>query len=87
MKIRAKATSWTVAAAAAALFVAGCAQDAADSGGGETAEVQCFGVNACAGHSACATADSACAGQNACKGQGWVSMPADSCDAMGGTVG
>ena len=80
MKIRARATGWTVAAAAAALFVAGCAQDAAQGGGEETAEVQCFGVNACAGHSACA-------GQNACKGQGWVAMPADSCDAMGGTVG
>jgi hypothetical protein len=56
------------------------AQDTAQSGGGETAEVQCFGVNACAGHSACAR-------RNACKGQGWLSMPADSCDAMGGTVG
>ncbi len=67
MKIRAKATGWTVAAAAA-LFVAGCAQDVADSGGKETAEVQCFGVNAC-------------------KGQGWISMPTDTCNAMGGTVG
>lgn len=46
MKIRAKATGWTVAAAAAALFVAGCAHD---MGGGGTAEVQCIGVNACKG--------------------------------------
>ncbi len=86
MKIRAKATGWTVVAAAAALFVAGCTAPGG-SGGGEVAEVQCHGVNACAGHGACAGANNSCAGQNSCKGQDWVSMPAGSCEAMGGTIG
>jgi hypothetical protein len=40
MKIRAKATGFSAAAAvAAALFIAGCAQDSTRSAGGETAEI------------------------------------------------
>lgn len=48
------------------------------------AKVQCEGVNACKGKSACATAKSSCKGQNACKGQGWISMLEQECTAKGG---
>jgi hypothetical protein len=37
-----------------------------------SAQVQCVGVNACKGQSACKSANNACKGQNACKGKGFV---------------
>lgn len=74
-----------MAAAAAALFVAGCASQG--SMAAKSAQVQCMGVNACKGQSACKTAASSCKGQNSCKGQGWLEMSADDCKAKGGKAG
>ncbi len=45
------------------------------------AKLQCDGVNACKGTSACGTANNHCAGQNACKGQGWLLLTQADCDA------
>lgn len=67
-----------LAAAAASVFVAGCA-----SGPGyseySSAKVACAGVNGCKGLSDCKTANSSCKGQNTCKGVGFVFMGADEC--------
>jgi hypothetical protein len=65
-------------AAAAALMFGSAAVTPARA---EEAKVQCDGVNACKGQSACMTATSGCAGQNACKGQGWLEMTKAECDA------
>lgn len=79
-----RATSMALAAAAAALFVTGCAnQGGAQSGTGGngtvTANVKCFGVNACKGQSECKTEMSACKGQNECKGHGFMMMTERAC--------
>jgi len=62
-----------LAAAAAILFVAGCA-----TGGGTgysaTGKVECEGVNGCKGLSDCKTANNACKGKNNCKGEGFLYM-------------
>ncbi len=73
-----------VAASAAALFMAGCANTSGGSHTGTEATVACNGANACKGQSACKTADNACHGQNACKGQGFVMLTADDCKAATG---
>jgi uncharacterized membrane protein len=52
----------------------------------EHANVHCYGVNKCKGHNDCKTANNACKGHGSCKGQGFVTMPASSCDHIGGTV-
>ena len=72
-----------IAALAAGLFAtaAPIAASAADSD-----KVQCQGVNACKGQSACHTASSGCAGQNSCKGKGWLVLTEKECKAKGGTV-
>jgi hypothetical protein len=50
--------------------------------------VECMGINACKGKSACKTANNACKGQNSCKGHGWLpAKSAAACEAKGGTVG
>lgn len=51
------------------------------------AKVQCYGVNSCKGHSACASANNACKGQNSCKGQGWIELSKKDCEDLGGRVG
>ncbi len=71
-----KISGIALAAAAAALFVAGCATE---SGGGTAGKVACAGVNGCKGLSDCKTANSSCKGQNTCKGHGFVFMGADEC--------
>ena len=73
----------TLAAAAAALFA--LAPVAASAG--EDAAVQCMGVNACQGKSACKTANSSCKGHNACKGQGFVMVSEEVCGQLGGEFG
>lgn len=73
-----------VAASAAALFMAGCANTGAGSHSGTEAKLACDGANACKGHSECKTANSACHGQNACKGQGFVMLTQDACTAVTG---
>jgi hypothetical protein len=74
----------SLAAAAALLLVAGCSSYGKS---GQSAEVQCSGINACKGQSACKTASNACKGLNACKGQGWVpTASAEECTSQGGKV-
>jgi len=73
-----KRTRIALAAAAAALFVSGCASSGTPAAGSE-AKVACQGGNACKGLSECHTAANACAGQNACKGQGFVSLTPEEC--------
>lgn len=66
-----------LAAAAAMLFaVAPFATASADE-----AKVECHGVNACKGQSACKSATNACKGQNSCKGQGFLELTQKQCDA------
>jgi len=69
-----------IAAAAATLFLAGCA----DQGGMKTADagsvkVKCYGANACKGQAECKTAMNGCKGQNACKSQGFVMLEEGAC--------
>ena len=78
----------TMAAAAASLFLAGCAaqsgadkMSAADAG---SVKVKCYGANACKGQAECKTANNACKGQNACKAQGFVMLTEQACvDRLG----
>ena len=85
MSLITKSTGAAIALAAASL--AGCASF---SGGEQAAnastDVKCYGVNKCKGHNDCKTATNACKGHAACKGQGFIKMPASSCDHVGGTV-
>lgn len=68
-----------VAASAAALFIAGCANMGGAGHSGTEAKVACNGGNACKGQSECKSANSSCKGQNACKGQGFVSLTPEEC--------
>jgi hypothetical protein len=70
-----RTTGAAIATAAALLF----STAAITTASAEDAQVQCTGVNACKGHSACKTANSACKGQNACKGQGFLMMSDKEC--------
>jgi hypothetical protein len=75
-----------LATAAAALFASGAVM-AAEQGDATEAKVQCGGINACKGQSACKTATNACKGQNACKGKGWQpTASAEECKDKGGKV-
>ena len=83
-----KLTGLAIAAAAATLFVAGCANQgstgqSADSG---AVKVKCYGANSCKGQAECKTALNACKGQNTCKGSGYVNMTEKACvDRLGRT--
>jgi hypothetical protein len=80
-----KLSGAAVAAAAAALFISGCAGTGGGSYGEATAaKVHCVGVNSCKGQSDCKSATNSCKGQNACKGKGFVAMTKSECDAKGG---
>lgn len=74
-----------LAAAAATLFIAGCAgQGGGTSGTMQTADagtvqVKCYGANACKGQAECKTAMNECKGHNACKGQGFMTMTEKAC--------
>ena len=54
---------------------------------GTDANVQCTGVNACKGQSACKSANNACKGQNSCKGKGFLEMSKADCDAAKAKAG
>lgn len=87
-----KLTGAAVAAAAAALFISGCAsmsQPASGgmSGGAQMAKVHCFGVNSCKGQSDCKSASNSCKGQNSCKGKGFLAISKSECAAKGGRAG
>lgn len=77
-----------VAAAITGLMMTsvGCSstQKGATSSGGDMAQGQCHGVNACKGHGECGGAGHACAGKNSCKGKGWVKMSKADCTEKGG---
>jgi hypothetical protein len=81
-----KLSGAAVAAAAAALFISGCASMSQPSDA-QTAKVHCFGVNSCKGQSDCKSAYNSCKGLNACKGKGFVAMTKPECDAAGGRAG
>jgi hypothetical protein len=79
-----------LAAAAAALFIAGCAAQGGSGGGATqtadagTVKIKCYGANACKGQAECKTAMNECKGQNACKGKGFQTMTEQACvDRLG----
>ncbi len=69
-------SSAALATAAAILFGTGFASA---SFAGSDAKIQCTGVNACKGQSACKSANNACKGQNSCKGKGFLEMTQEQC--------
>ena len=72
-----KLSGVALAAAAATLFVAGCA-----TGGSRyatTGQIECTGVNGCKGLSDCKTASNDCKGKNSCRGEGFLYMDPFSC--------
>lgn len=75
----------SIAIAAVALAMGGATMNSAPA---KAASVQCFGINACKGKSACKSANNECKGQNACKGKGFLpAKSAAACTKKGGTVG
>ena len=72
----------TIAAAAAALFLAGAA--VAPAAHADDAKGHCVGANACKGQGACKSASNACKGQNACKGKGFLAMTKADCAKIEG---
>lgn len=81
-----KLTGAAIATAAATMILSGCESMGSGSSEAKTAQVHCYGVNACKGTTACATATNACKGQNSCKGVGWLPLTKAECDTKGGTV-
>jgi uncharacterized membrane protein len=79
---KSKLTGVALAAAAATLFIAGCASEGgapaqtADSG---SVKVKCYGANSCKGQAECKTAMNSCKGQNSCKTHGYVTMTEKAC--------
>ena len=65
-----------IAAAAAALFVAGTPSIAAEDG---SVKVRCYGANACKGQAECKTSMNSCKDHNGCKGKGFVMMSEKAC--------
>lgn len=72
----------TLAAAAAALFLAGAA--VAPVAHAAEAKGQCVGANSCKGQGACKTASNACKGQNSCKGHGFLELTKAECAKITG---
>ena len=81
MKIDVKSGA-AIAAAAAALLIAGAALSAPAMA--DDAKGHCMGANACKGQGACKSASNACKGQNACKGKGFMEMTKDECAKVEG---
>jgi len=75
------------ALAIAAASIVGCAGITSDNATSASNDVHCYGVNKCKGHNDCKTASNACKGHASCKGHGFINMPADACDHVGGSVG
>ena len=73
-----------IAAAAAAMLLAGAAFSAPMQIAADDAKGHCMGANACKGQSACKTATNACGGQNACKGKGFTEMTKEECEKIEG---
>ena len=77
--MRLKNTSGVTAATAAALLF-GTTAFLGTAFASDEATMQCTGVNACKGQSACKSANNACKGQNSCKGKGFLEMTRKQCD-------
>ena len=77
MNVVKKLSGVALAAAAATLFVAGCATQG--TGYAATGQVECTGVNGCKGQSECKTASNDCKGKNSCRGEGYLYMDPYSC--------
>ena len=69
-----------LAAAAAALFVAGAASVVPTSATAAD-KIKCEGVNSCKSHSDGKTLFSECAGHNECAGKGFKMLTPDECEA------
>jgi len=82
MKLDSKSGA-TLAAAAAALFLAGAVVSTVSSPANAAAG-KCMAGNACKGQSACKGAENACKGMNACKGNGFSMASEKQCVSMGG---
>lgn len=68
--------------AAGVFLTAGCASTTDGQQTASAAGVNCSGVNACKGQSACKSTTNNCKGQNSCKGSGFLSMSSqDECTA------
>ncbi|MEM6990811.1 MAG: hypothetical protein AAF721_09945 [Myxococcota bacterium] len=82
----------TLALSAAALFLGACksdkpttSPDAAAPAADADKKVRCYGVNECAGQTACDVSGKwDCAGNNDCCGKGWIHIPSSECSAKGG---
>ena len=86
MNVIQKTSGLALAMAAASLM--GCAGNGYNTASTSAeSSVHCYGVNKCGGHNDCKSAENACKGQASCEGKGFVTMPAASCDHLGGTVG
>jgi hypothetical protein len=85
MKIDVKSGA-AIAAAAAALLIAGTAISAPVQLAADDAKGHCMGANACKGKGACKTASNDCKGMNACKGKGFVEMTKAECDKVEGAT-
>ena len=75
-----------LAAAAFALAISGGTIATTAPAQAADGKVQCMGVNACKGQSACKTASSQCKGLNSCKGHGFLELTKAECDEKGGKV-
>jgi hypothetical protein len=75
-----------IAAAAAALLIAGTAVATPNQMAAEGAKGHCMGANACKGQGACKTAANDCGGHNACKGKGWLEMTKEECEKVEGAT-
>jgi uncharacterized membrane protein len=85
MSLLVKSSAAALALAAASLV--GCSTYGTNANvASNSSDVKCFGVNKCKGFNDCKTATNSCKGLGSCKGQGFVSMPATSCDHLGGTI-
>ncbi len=80
-----KKLSGAALAMAAAGFV-GSAMVAPSIASAEEAQVECWGINGCAGQNDCKTAENDCKGMAECKGQGFVLLTAEACEEKGGEV-
>jgi len=75
-----------IAAAAAALLIAGTAISAPVQMAAEGAKGHCMGANACKGQSDCKTATNECKGKNGCEGKGYLEKTKEECDEIEGAT-
>ncbi|HEU4627012.1 MAG TPA: hypothetical protein VFS52_19785 [Steroidobacteraceae bacterium] len=79
-------STFSFAAAAAVMALAGFAAPTTAFAQGKDAKVHCYGVNSCKGMSDCKSGNHECKGMNDCKGQGFKELSAKACTAQGGST-